>query len=75
MAVRKQHDDNKTTKAWCKLGLVVSWFVAIGSALGGGICLYLELRDGNAVFFILDHTWREVLPLVLNIFGTCRGPV
>jgi len=69
MTVRRPHDDNQITKHWCKLGLLVSWFVGIGSALGGGICLYLEIRDGNAVFFVLDHTWREVLPLGLNIIG------
>ena len=69
MAGRKKRDDNQNTKLWCQTGLIVSWFVGMGSALAGGICLYLELRDGNAVFFLLDHTWREILPLGLNIVG------
>jgi hypothetical protein len=66
---RQEQEDNRITKWWCKLGLVVSWFVGFGAALGGGICLYIELRDGNAVFFSLEHTWREVLPLGLNVVG------
>ncbi len=69
MSVRRQRDDGSLTKWWCKLGLVISWVVGVGAAAGGGICLFLELRDGNAVFFYLEHPWREILPLGLNIIG------
>ncbi|KAK3941739.1 hypothetical protein QBC46DRAFT_91819 [Diplogelasinospora grovesii] len=67
---RPDYDDSVFTRNWCVAGLVTSWFVAIGSLLGGGICLYLQLRDGNAVYINLSHMWREILPLVLNIFVT-----
>jgi hypothetical protein len=78
MAVQK-HDDSVFTRAWCVFGLVVSWFVGIGALLAGGICVYLEQRDGNAPHIILSHMWREILPLGLNILGnvvptTCLRP-
>ncbi|KAK4148831.1 hypothetical protein C8A00DRAFT_47428 [Chaetomidium leptoderma] len=70
MAAPQKHDDNVLTRAWCVCGLVVSWIFGISSLLAGGICVYLEVRDGNAAHIILSHTWREVLPLGLNILVT-----
>ncbi|KAK3314641.1 hypothetical protein B0H66DRAFT_316708 [Apodospora peruviana] len=70
MAVQKQHDDSRYTRNACVLGLVVSWFVGIGSLLGGGICLYTEIRDGTATHIVMSHTWREILPLLLNVVVT-----
>lgn len=69
MSARRQHDDGSHTKWCCKLGLVISWAVGFGAATGAGICLFLELKDGNAVFFNLEYPWREILPLGLNIIG------
>ncbi|KAK3986656.1 hypothetical protein QBC44DRAFT_135473 [Cladorrhinum sp. PSN332] len=67
---RQKYDDSANTRWWCVFGLVISWFVAIGSLFAGAICLYLELRDQKAAHIVLSHTWREVLPLGLNIFVT-----
>jgi hypothetical protein len=50
-------------------GLVVSWIAGMSALLAGGIYLYGELRDGNAAHISMSDTWREVLPLGLNIFG------
>jgi hypothetical protein len=68
MAAQK-HDDSGFTRAWCVAGLVVSWFVGIGALLAGGICVYLEKRDGTARHIVMSHMWREILPLGLNILG------
>lgn len=72
MASRKHHDDSAITRRVCVFGLVVSYIVAISSLLAGAICLYIELRDGSATQIVLPHMWREILPLVLNIFGMSR---
>jgi hypothetical protein len=72
MAAQK-HDDSVATRAWCVCGLVVSWIVGISALLAGGICVYLELRDGNAAQIMMSHYWREVLPLGLNILGMSLG--
>ncbi|KAK4122793.1 hypothetical protein N657DRAFT_620872 [Parathielavia appendiculata] len=69
MAAQK-HDDSVFTRAWCVFGLVVSWIVGIGTLLAGGICVYLEHRDGAAAHIVLSHMWREILPLGLNILVT-----
>jgi len=66
---QKQHDDSAITRRACMVGLVASWFVAIGSLIGGGICLYFELRDGTPTHIAMSHTWREIVPLLLNIIG------
>ncbi len=65
----KHHDDSVFTKTWCVIGLVASWLVGIGALLAGGISIYLEIRDGTAAQIVMSHTWREVLPLGLNVFG------
>ena len=65
----KHHDDSVFTKTWCVIGLVASWIVGIGALLAGGISIYLEIRDGTAAQIVMSHTWREVLPLGLNVFG------
>lgn len=66
-----KHDDSIFTRACCLCGLVVSWFVGVGALLAGAICLYLERRDasGNSTHITMSHTWTEVLPLGLNVFG------
>ncbi len=69
MAPPKHHDDSVFTKTWCVCGLVVSWIVGIGALLAGGISIYLEIRDGTAAQIGMSHTWREVLPLGLNVLG------
>ncbi|KAK3304107.1 uncharacterized protein B0T15DRAFT_485858 [Chaetomium strumarium] len=69
MAAQK-HDDSVLTRTWCLCGLVLSWIIGIGALLAGGICVYVEVRDGNATHIIMSHYWREVLPLGLNILVT-----
>jgi hypothetical protein len=65
----QNHDDSRVTRWWCVLGLIISWFVGIGAFVAGGICVYLEARDGNAAHVHIVHTAREVLPLGLNVLG------
>ncbi|KAK4228947.1 hypothetical protein QBC38DRAFT_132111 [Podospora fimiseda] len=67
---RQKYDDSANTRWWSVFGLVISWFVAMGALFAGAICLYLEIRDGKAPHLFLSNTWREVLPLGLNIFVT-----
>ncbi|KAK4166215.1 hypothetical protein QBC43DRAFT_21808 [Cladorrhinum sp. PSN259] len=67
---KQKYDDSANTRWWCVFGLVISWFVAMGSLFAGAICLYLEIRDQKAAHIVLSHRWREILPLGLNIFVT-----
>lgn len=73
MAAQK-NDDSVFTRTWCVCGLVLSWIAGIGTLIAGGICAHLEARDGYPAHIILSHTWREVLPLGLNILGTFSLP-
>ncbi|KAK4179457.1 hypothetical protein QBC36DRAFT_74335 [Triangularia setosa] len=66
----QKYDDSVFTRRACVSGLVLCWFVAIGGIIGGGICLYKEVRDGDSIRIGLSNRWRELLPLGLNIFIT-----
>lgn len=72
---KQKYDDSAFTRRWCVFGLVMSWFVGIGALLAGAISMYLEVRDGSAPHLVLSHTWREVLPLGLNICGKSPFPL
>lgn len=65
----RNKDDSAKTRAWCVFGLVVSWIVGMSALIAGGICLYGEIRDGNAAHIQMSNVWREVLPLGLNVLG------
>jgi hypothetical protein len=73
MAAQK-NDDSVLTRTWCVFGLVLSWVVGIGTLFAGGICAHWEARDGYPAHIILSTTWREVLPLGLNILGRFSFP-
>ncbi len=72
MAARSQRDDNKITRRWCRVILAVSWFVGILAAMAGIVGLVFQNLYGFFFPVELGHTWKEVLPLVLNIFGQCQ---
>ncbi|CAP70530.1 uncharacterized protein PODANS_3_5960 [Podospora anserina S mat+] len=66
----QKYDDSRFTRRACVTGLVLCWFVAVGSIIGGGLCLYKEVRDDDSIRIDLSNRWRELLPLGLNIFIT-----
>ncbi|KAK3344320.1 hypothetical protein B0T25DRAFT_323332 [Lasiosphaeria hispida] len=70
MKPHQHRDDSANTRRWCVFGLVVSWFAAIGSLLAGAISLYIEIRDGSSPYIVMSHTWREIVPLVMNVLVT-----
>ncbi|KAL1840922.1 hypothetical protein VTJ49DRAFT_7620 [Mycothermus thermophilus] len=73
----RQHDDSGWTKVWCICGLIVGWIAGIVTIAAGSFSLYREHRDGGATQILMSHTWRELLPLGLNIAVTllndCMG--
>jgi hypothetical protein len=65
------HDDDKLdkalgTRAFCVVGLGVSWFSGTAAFGGGCYCVYLSLY-GNGAHFAIPHLAKEVLPLGINI--------
>ncbi|KAK1761200.1 hypothetical protein QBC47DRAFT_369358 [Echria macrotheca] len=74
MLIEKRSLDSDFTKKCCVAGLVVSWVVGAASLVTGTV--YLVLAETSPVSPVssphvdLSHTWREVLPLVLNVVVT-----
>ncbi|KAL2265263.1 hypothetical protein VTJ83DRAFT_6363 [Remersonia thermophila] len=73
----RQHDDSGWTKVWCVCGLIASWIAGVVTIGAGAFSLYREARDGGATQILMSHTWRELLPLGLNLAVTllndCMG--
>ncbi|KAK3371814.1 hypothetical protein B0T24DRAFT_531380 [Lasiosphaeria ovina] len=69
MAASNYHDSH-VTKRWCLAGLVISWLIAIAASLAGAILLKQEIQNGRATQILIWDTWREVLPLGLNVLVT-----
>lgn len=72
MAGYKQRNDSAIARHASLVGLVMSWFAGFTALFLGGICLFIEIRDGVAVHLKINNTWREILPLLLNILGMVR---
>lgn len=70
MTAEQQRRDSTFTRQCCVFGLIISWAVGAASLLVGS--LFLVLEETSAVKspqLNLSHTWREVLPLILNVVG------
>lgn len=73
MIAEQQRRDNAFTRHCCVVGLIISWAVGVASLLVGS--LFLVLEETSAVKspqLNLSHTWREVLPLILNVVGMLK---
>jgi hypothetical protein len=71
MMEKQKYDDSVFTRRWCVFGLTMSWLVGIGALIAGAICMYMEIHNGEPAKIVMSNTNREILPLVLNIFGKC----
>ncbi|KAK5656283.1 hypothetical protein OQA88_5047 [Cercophora sp. LCS_1] len=71
MANRQQLRDSDITKKFCIAGLAVSWIVGVGSLLiGVGLLVAESTGSWRPPRLDLTHTWREVIPLLLNVVVT-----
>lgn len=74
MATPEQLRDSNITKNCCIAGLIISWVVGIGSLLIGVALLVAEITGSwKPPRLDLTHTWREVIPLLLNVVGMSRS--
>lgn len=71
MATPQQLRDSDITRRFCIVGLVISWIVGVGALLIGVALLVVEITGSwRPPRLDLTHTWREVIPLLLNVAGT-----
>ncbi|KAK0706911.1 hypothetical protein B0T26DRAFT_815149 [Lasiosphaeria miniovina] len=69
MAAPNYHDSHVTNR-WCLAGLVISWLIAIAASLASAILFKQEIQNGRATQILIWDTWREVLPLGLDVLVT-----